>query len=254
MIKLFKIILVFILVLDLQAQNNLKSAIFEQKNATKSGIIKIDFLDTIIFNLKKSIRIDPNFIDIPISIKSDDDINAMDFSLRFDQTHLKFNSVINHTGYMSISDYFNATDATLRLSSNSLTRFDKDTVKLLSLRFEIFTDKLAISDFNQIMTYLNGEPCSFVLIDPNQSTATEGNAFNAQIKIYPNPILGFVQIEVPNDSKMELFDLHGNRIFVKENLYSNQINNADLSDIKKGIYFIKIYNEFGTYTEKIILK
>lgn len=254
MIKLFKIVLLFILIFDLQAQNNFESAIFEQKKDAKNEIIKIDFRDTVFFNLNKSTRIDPNYIDIPISIKSDDDINAMDFSLRFDQTHLKFNSVVNHTSYMSISDYFNATDATLRLSSNSLTRFDKDTVKLLSLRFEIFTDKLAISDFNQIMTYLNGEPCSFFVIDPSQSTATKGIANNSSVKMYPNPIIGFVNIDVPERSEMKLFDLHGKLLFTKEDLNSNQINCVNFSDIKNGIYYIKIYNELGTYTEKVILK
>jgi len=253
MIKHLTLIILFIINYNLQAQTIIKSAIGIDKPTIEKTINKIDLLDTVIFDLKRAVRIDPNFIDIPITIKADDDINALDFSLRFNQTHLKYHSIINHTGFISTSEYFNTTDATLRFTSNSLTRYDKDTIKLFSIRFEIYSDKLALDDFSAIMTYLNGEPCSFKLSDPNQSTATSNENISL-IRVYPNPINEIVHFEVPFHCNFELHDLFGQKIFKGESLLPNQINTVDLINIKSGIYMITVFNEQFYSSKKIVIK
>jgi len=70
-----------------------------------------------------------------------------------------------------------------------------------------------------------------------------------EIKIYPNPTDGIVNIKSENLKKIKVFTLNGK--IIKEYNPKNQI---DLSEISKGIYIIKLISESGVLTDKIIIK
>jgi hypothetical protein len=75
--------------------------------------------------------------------------------------------------------------------------------------------------------------------------------FNSQLPVlvYPNPSNGEINIVSQNDVDFQITDITG-RIIVSDktsnNSYSTQLN--------KGIYFIKITDEYKTYSNKIIIQ
>jgi len=71
---------------------------------------------------------------------------------------------------------------------------------------------------------------------------------NSIIKIYPNPAKDFINIENANASKIEIYNLNGQKLNVLDNI--NQTNQKiDLSQYSAGIYFIKI---IGLENTKIV--
>jgi hypothetical protein len=83
--------------------------------------------------------------------------------------------------------------------------------------------------------------------------STIQNVLNAEIKIYPNPVVnGFVNIEtgLSGHHKVEMYDLTGRKV-LSTTLENNRLN---LSDLKSGVYLIKISSESHMATKKLIIK
>ncbi|UYW00851.1 M36 family metallopeptidase [Flavobacterium agricola] len=76
-----------------------------------------------------------------------------------------------------------------------------------------------------------------------------------QIKVYPNPVLQDLFIAIPNYSstiQVELFDIHGKQL--RSELLDNFSNIARLkmSDLAKGVYFVRIKGDKVDYQSKVI--
>ena len=74
----------------------------------------------------------------------------------------------------------------------------------------------------------------------------------SKIKLYPNPSNGIVKIATEKSVNVTVMDISGKVVFNFENV-SNE-NNLDLSSLQKGAYLIKMSNEIGSETQKLILK
>jgi hypothetical protein len=75
---------------------------------------------------------------------------------------------------------------------------------------------------------------------------------NTNIKIYPNPTFGQVQIEGLSslEKTIELLNTNGQLIFIRQ---SNQENlSLNMAAYPKGAYFLRITSEKGTLTKKLI--
>ncbi len=71
------------------------------------------------------------------------------------------------------------------------------------------------------------------------------------LKIYPNPVLDVLNIDLPDASLKELiiYDMKGKEIINKsQSLYKS----IDVSYLKKGTYLVKIISSDGIYTDKFI--
>ena len=64
------------------------------------------------------------------------------------------------------------------------------------------------------------------------------NPSETSVKIYPNPVTKYLSIDVKSAQEMEILNIEG-RIIMQHQL-SKGNNTFDLSDISKGLYFIKI--------------
>ena len=75
------------------------------------------------------------------------------------------------------------------------------------------------------------------------------------LSIYPNPTSGLVTIkfesELNSSTMMEIHSVNGLRVLSKE-LYRS-INQIDISDIEKGVYFIKLINGSKIVTKRIVI-
>ncbi len=151
------LIIVFILIGNIiagksPATNSTPAVLFN-----KSRIINTQ--DSVIFDLSHA-TITGNFIDIPVFFLSDDIVNSFDFSFKFDETILTYDSVINYKNYLTALPNFNTTDRKLRFTSNSLQTIENNTA-LIAIRFT-FTNICLVNEtnLNTIKVYLNGNPCT----------------------------------------------------------------------------------------------
>ena len=85
----------------------------------------------------------------------------------------------------------------------------------------------------------------YKIVDAALSTKNE---IPIDIKYYPNPIIDFINIEADTAIHYKIYDIKGKIIKENKNFIGNKI---DLSQLTKGIYFIKINN---FQIEKIIKK
>lgn len=81
--------------------------------------------------------------------------------------------------------------------------------------------------------------------------STNDNLSILNFKIYPNPATDFITIEVNNIqiSSVNVYDILGKNVISKNSLDNNTLS---ISNLKKGVYFLKIEAEGITSTKKII--
>ena len=93
-----------------------------------------------------------------------------------------------------------------------------------------------------------------------QTIITSSNSLIASeksFKIFPNPTNGFINIEFDSFSRaktlLEIFNIHGQRIYMEEYYPISTIKRIELSTLSKGVYFFKISNSMRQQVEKIII-
>ena len=70
-------------------------------------------------------------------------------------------------------------------------------------------------------------------------------------KIYPNPSNGILNIELPNESKLEMFNIQGETVYLSMYIKNIQIKTNNFIN---GIYFLKITDKLGVRVQKIIIQ
>ncbi|MBK7504244.1 MAG: T9SS type A sorting domain-containing protein [Bacteroidetes bacterium] len=82
---------------------------------------------------------------------------------------------------------------------------------------------------------------------------------NAKIDLFPNPISNHAILKIENVEKKllqyQVFDIYG--VVYKQNFIGNEqfiIEHIDFSDLTKGIYFVKIFDNEAQKTIKVILQ
>ncbi len=90
----------------------------------------------------------------------------------------------------------------------------------------------------------------------NSSVATQmlsNSSFNiAQIKVFPNPSNGVFTIDTILSTDVKVLDITGKEVYKASNV-TNQ-GALNLTNLQKGVYMLKMKNENGEQTEKIIIK
>jgi hypothetical protein len=82
------------------------------------------------------------------------------------------------------------------------------------------------------------------------------------LSIYPNPATDQLKVEFVTENAMvpeiRIFDLTGKmvRLFDKEFILKSEVFRADLdiSDLKSGIYFVKVIQGERVWSEKLVVK
>lgn len=109
-----------------------------------------------------------------------------------------------------------------------------------------------------ITTYDLKTNSNYVLcVRGNPTLSTNGLSEENTIKIYPNPATNYANISFPNTidiCKIEIIDLLGKTIFLKEIKPLFNEFKMDFQGYKEGIYFVKIATEKIKKTIKIIVK
>ncbi len=72
------------------------------------------------------------------------------------------------------------------------------------------------------------------------------------IRIYPNPVVGILNIHTPLDCEMEIMDIRG-RVIVNNSL-TQGLNKINLSEHLPGLYLLKIKQDQKVWIDKFLLK
>ena len=82
------------------------------------------------------------------------------------------------------------------------------------------------------------------------------NNIENQLKIYPNPTNGQLNIKTDDDFKIiKLFNNLGKVVLNKKSdTYNNKNLNLDLSSLKNGIYYLQIETKNEIFKQSIILQ
>ena len=127
------------------------------KNYQATNLFGINPLDTVYFDLSDAV-FSGVYIYVPIYIEAYDTINSFDFSLKYNHTDLKYDSVIVNVPYLSgVSFSENPLDSTVRFTSYSPTVLYKNYVPIVYVRFKIKSNYVNNSDIYSLNAYLNGD-------------------------------------------------------------------------------------------------
>ncbi len=122
---------------------------------------------------------------------------------------------------------------------------------------KIFNKVLSYHDINHICNgdFDNGA-ATLSAIDNENDVLTNINETKSNIKnikIYPNPSGGYVNVDINRDYRIKVYNVLGNLVF--EDILHKNNNTINLNNKEKGIYFIKSFDLNGNLIKisKIIL-
>lgn len=99
--------------------------------------------------------------------------------------------------------------------------------------------------------------CAQAQTAKNSGVAEQVKAENTleKVQIYPNPVTSgkiYINAETNSAKNIELYDMLGKRIFTTEmNSYQKELN---VSNLKAGVYILKLSEKNNSITRKIIIK
>lgn len=70
------------------------------------------------------------------------------------------------------------------------------------------------------------------------------------ISIYPNPSSGYLSIELPLNSELEIINLNGK--IIRRLVADSETITIDISGLSKGLYVLNITSDNKTITKKVI--
>ncbi len=214
--------------------------------AADGQIKKLNNPGTVVFDLSKAVTVG-NYVDVPVSVVANNNVNALDFSFQYNLGNV---STVNAVNYLADAvDNFNTADNTLRFTSNSTQNYDIAS-PIVSVRFSLLTGAVTAADLSSATAYLNGNPAVVKVIESTSGIATI-NSNN--LKVYPNPSNGILNIESADNAVVQLFDLSGKQVMMNVRVIANERHLINIQDLANGIYMMKISTDKTVATQKIVV-
>lgn len=235
----------------LAIQTPLSAQNIQQSTSTghEAKVMAIDSQDSVFFDLTQA-TINGTTIEFPVYIKSDDPINALDFSFRYDHMSCDYDTIINLTTYVEMLSNYNTNDSTVYFTSYSFTQTYPNNVSIVNIRFNIPSGQFSAANIYGISAFLNGDACSYAVLDA--STGLNEGIFASGITVYPNPSAGMVNVDAMEKIKVDLLAMDGSVVYMSTNeLKSNHQINTET--IPAGTYLIRMYTNDKAITKKLII-
>jgi Secretion system C-terminal sorting domain len=208
------------------------------------GVLKSGTTDKIVFDLSTAIA-NGDIISIPVSIVSDNAINALDFAMQLDSS-VTYNSIVNNIVSLTAMDNLTADDATLRFTSYSLENLDI-TKPVVSVNVK--ANKVNKDDLKALVGYLNGNEVNVEVVD---GSVVAGIVANKPVTVYPNPASTVVNVLVVENATAQLLDMEGN-VVITINVNANQNQILSTANLANGIYTLKVFNASFVQNIKVVL-
>lgn len=245
------------------------SRIFSSRLSYNKGSMLLHMLryklgDTDFFNALKSYLQDPNlaydFAKTPELIQHLETTSGLSLTEFFDDWY-------SGEGYPSyqITSNVNGNSVAITVnqtqSHNSVSFFEMPlTFKIEGASGEEETIRVEHTSDGQVFNHTAAFPIANVIFDPKtdivsrNNTATlsiENSILESNIKIFPNPIVDDLTIQVSDNiqlQKIELFNTVGQLVFRR----SNPTETTSLAELKSGAYVLKITTDKGLLTKTLL--
>jgi hypothetical protein len=207
----------------------------------------------VVFDLSKA-TVNDGYITFPITISSESNVNALDFSMKFDLSKLAFKSVFNHSNNLQSLAYYNEKDQTLRVTSFSLQNYAKEAA-IVSLRFELKNENISGDELSAIKAYINGEPAQ---VELEKLAISSAEITEKVVRIFPVPARNVINVELSENADIDLLDMNGKVIRTIKNVNAYQKHEINVESLPQGMYLMKIYMKIGNdqflTTRKVVIK
>jgi len=129
---------------------------------------------------------------------------------------------------------------------------DEDTLIIGQRGIAFLTDGRPVANYE--VPYGSGITVKFTERLNTPLSVPVNNVSNAYIQVFPNPANENIAISIDDSEKVKIdvFDVLGKHIYSFNNI-TNTFN-LNTSSLKNGIYYLHIYNELYSETEKIIIQ
>ena len=216
----------------------------------------IDAQDSVVFDLSQATE-QSGYVEFPVYFLSDDIINAVDFSMKYNTVDFAFDTIIKLAGYLQVTSNL-AADTTLYYTSYSLQTITNDT-PLVKVRFTVLTPgQFCSNDLTSVVAYLNGDLCSVTVIDCIPNGVEDQESGKTITGIYPNPVTENVTVEFSVAGKgavtISVIDIAGKIVYqtARQGYTSGQHKlNLNLSSVENGVYTVLINSENETKSARI---
>lgn len=214
--------------------------------------VTIDSLDTLVFNMGASIYNGTKWT-FPVYFKSDDVINAVDFSFKYNHAVLDYDTIVNLKAYLQSLENYNSFDSTVYYTSFSTTTIDNNT-NLMSIKFNISTGvgSFQTNDVFDIIGYLNGDVCTVKVIPMAFTGVNDVNPLSSFV-VYPSPASEYVYVQSPFMVSFDVQDISGKSVVSQMPLSAGVVTKLDLN-LAPGIYFARIQDENNVAVKRFIVE
>jgi hypothetical protein len=209
----------------------------------------IDNGDSVYFDLGNAV-LAGGYLELPVSVLSDDSIVALDFSLKYNHASIEFDTIFNLTSYIQPLTYYNTSDSTLRFTSFGTQNYQLNT-PLIKIRFVRIGGPMLDSDFNSVAAYLNGDACSIKFSSILTLNINENTSENTPM-IITDLIRNELSFTSPYACNFLLYDIHGAKLISKE-IRPGSSEVFSTEQLKSGIYIAKCIGLNKEYSQKIFI-
>ncbi len=210
------------------------------------GLFKTNNPGKISFDLSNAVLSD-GYLDIPVEVSSVNTINAIDFSLMFNEDILQFESIKGLPVNIYGTSNYNEMDHTLRFTSYSLQNIEKST-SILYIRFKFLGTSISGNELTSLSGYLNGDVSEVEL----KKSAPNANLNDSWIKVYPNPAHRIMNIEISENAKIQIYDPQG-RLVIERNANAFEVQEINTENLQNGLYILKAINNKSSLVKSVIV-
>lgn len=248
--------LLFHQTVSINAMPDVTPIVVQQASRANAIMVDIDSMDGVIFDLDQII-FDGNVIEIPVFVASDDQIFSLDFSMLLNTEALEFESVVDHTGALQYTAFFNPSDLKLRFTSNDFSPYPVYPQKVVSVRLRVLNGVVHTSDIQMIVAYLNGEGgCSSSLqLQGDEIVLANKEIVTNEMFITPNPAGDFISLQTEEEGTLDMFNAQGTAVIQNYPFVRNDANSINVQSFPRGTYTVRIVTKDHTVkTQKIVLQ
>jgi hypothetical protein len=207
--------------------------------------------DKVVIDLARAI-VNGDNVEVPVTFVSSNPVLGLDFAMKFDESNLTYNSIVNYPSTTNALAFLNSNSKTLRFTctNSNLSAFTPNQ-PVASIRFAAKNGIIDENQFNSLVGYLNGEVVAIEVSSKTVGINSLGN--NNSVSVYPNPTNGILNITSYSDANVQILDITGKEVLLQTTVNASKTQQINVSDLVNGVYILKVYNNDFVSIKKVVL-
>ena len=187
-----------------------------------------------------------NTFRIPISFEATEQVNALDFAVKFNNANYSEVASLDQTS--EATAFMNNADQTLRFSGFNVSNFATGT-NVAELIVTTENGQLSEKNFQSELAILNGKP-----VDMKFAKSSEAIQQVLNVQVYPNPNNGTFAVESVEGASVSVYDMNGRLIAEEGQIPASGKLAITLPNVNTGVYFVRVQNANFSTMKKVIIE